>query len=209
MSEENKINSVTSSVDTGTSIKFIGESDSTGNNLRIEDGKLSGTIVGSVIKDYTGRVDDVTLELANVPIDGVGGAPRIELVKLIDNLSGSFNKLSGVSGAETYTCRFGTGGSISNLDKLTSGRRIIGYRVVFKNDDYGYTGHSICTEMLASPNQNVTSITSGSPEFRELSVDMQKYVTAYSLNCLFNWNYENTAPSKATVYAYVIGEPQA
>lgn len=73
MSEENKINSVTSSVDTGTSIKFIGESDSSGNNLRIEDGKLSGTIVGSVIKDYTGRVDDVTLELSNVPFEGVGG----------------------------------------------------------------------------------------------------------------------------------------
>jgi len=81
---ENKINSVTSSVDTGTSIKFIGESDSTGNNLRIEDGKLSGTIVGAVIKDYTGRVDDVTLELSNVPIDGVGGGSSLEWVKVID-----------------------------------------------------------------------------------------------------------------------------
>lgn len=83
---ENLINSVTSSVDTGTSIKFIGESDSTGNNLRIEDGKLSGTIVGSVIKDYTGRVDDVTLELANVPIDGVGGGAgggsNVEIVNI-------------------------------------------------------------------------------------------------------------------------------
>jgi hypothetical protein len=68
-----EINSVVSSIDTGTNIKFTGKSDSEGNNLRVEDGKLSGTIVGSVTKDFTGRVDDVTLELSNVPIEGVGG----------------------------------------------------------------------------------------------------------------------------------------
>lgn len=73
-----EINSVVSSIDTGTNIKFTGKSDSEGNNLRVEDGKLSGTIVGSVIKDYTGRVDDVTLELSNVPFDGVGGSSGYE-----------------------------------------------------------------------------------------------------------------------------------
>lgn len=94
MSEENKINSVTSSVDTGTSVKFIGESDSTGNNLRIEDGKLSGTIVGSVIKDFTGRVDDVTLELSNVPIDGVGGGSSSSIPEVAFTIAGDEENLS-------------------------------------------------------------------------------------------------------------------
>lgn len=33
-----EINSVVSSIDTGTNIKFTGKSDSEGNNLRVEDG---------------------------------------------------------------------------------------------------------------------------------------------------------------------------
>lgn len=83
-----EINSVVSSIDTGTNIKFTGKSDSEGNNLRVEDGKLSGTIVGSVTKDFTGRVNNVTLELSNVPFEG-GGAFYFVVTGAIDALTSS------------------------------------------------------------------------------------------------------------------------
>lgn len=41
--------------------------------LKVEDGKLNGTAVGSVEKEGTGVVDKVSLSFTDVPFEGVGG----------------------------------------------------------------------------------------------------------------------------------------
>ena len=42
-------------------------------DLKVEDGKLNGTAVGSVEKEGTGVVDKVSLSFTDVPFEGVGG----------------------------------------------------------------------------------------------------------------------------------------
>jgi hypothetical protein len=42
-------------------------------DLKVEDGKLNGTAVGSVEKEGTGVVDKVKLSFTDVPFEGVGG----------------------------------------------------------------------------------------------------------------------------------------
>lgn len=55
-------------------------------DLKVEDGKLNGTAVGSVEKEGTGIVDKVRLSFTDVPFEGVGGGSgdsMYEYVKII------------------------------------------------------------------------------------------------------------------------------
>lgn len=144
-------------------------------DLKVEDGKLNGTAIGSVEKEGTGIVDKVRLSFTDVPFEGVGGGAKVyEVVKIVTaslkmgaaKWMELYNKTDGKCYAFWCGVSFDNGSDHRPVDlkTRTSGRKIVAvYAVkddiapcsgVSVNVDYSYGG-----DLLGVPVERYSTFT--------------------------------------------------
>ena len=106
----------------------------------VADGKITGTLEGDITQEYKGKTDQFSIQLNDVPFEGVGGGSggNREIVKIAEGAMGGGDALDDGGYIKAFTSNYFFKDH-KTLYELTGGRNIVA--LMFKtSDDDSATG---------------------------------------------------------------------
>lgn len=165
-------------------------------DLKVEDGKLNGTAVGSVEKEGTGVVDKVRLSFTDVPFEGVGGGSGsgVEFMNIVTDYSET-DSMYVYSVDKTY----------EELCEAAASGKLIVCNMTKGTGDYAYrtTTRHVVSVMVSpgpTPQYGFTFVTYF---VKTTIIPGNKDKLIGISETVFNWYPDMETPQVDTVYYYV------